>query len=99
MSILNKVFILTLLKTISSRNETCLERGAASSRATPKELDHTKGGPPGQRYPADAQCQLAHGKGFRATPSKRVSQPTFSEWPAFFCIDCYVLSPMYAHND
>ncbi|XP_064084798.1 LOW QUALITY PROTEIN: uncharacterized protein LOC135200256 [Macrobrachium nipponense] len=34
------------------------------------ELDHNLGGLPGQRYPADAQCQLAFGQDYKAIPSK-----------------------------
>lgn len=87
-SIDNQRSISNLLKIfpISSRNDTCLERGAESTRATPGELDHTKGGPPGQRYPADAQCKLAHGKGFKAAASKWVSKFHFIKSPIFFVL-------------
>ncbi|XP_068223885.1 uncharacterized protein [Palaemon carinicauda] len=34
------------------------------------ELDHNLGGLPGQRYPADAQCQLAFGQDYKAIPSR-----------------------------
>ncbi|KAG7159322.1 A disintegrin and metalloproteinase with thrombospondin motifs adt-1-like 4, partial [Homarus americanus] len=37
----------------------------------PIELDHNRGGPPGHRYTADAQCILAFGTNYRAMESTR----------------------------
>ncbi|XP_069942460.1 A disintegrin and metalloproteinase with thrombospondin motifs 14-like isoform X4 [Cherax quadricarinatus] len=54
------------------RKDTCMEViPPGQTRVANPVLDHTIGGLPGQRYPADAQCQIAFGNDYKAMPASK----------------------------